>query len=198
MKSRLLVLVAGAAAAVCIAGCAEVPHQSIHDAKKALEQAEKAGAELYAPSQFKATQVSFDLAMKEISEENKKIPFMRKYHKILEALRSTISAAQSTMAAVESAKSRIRAETGGMISRANACADTIAVILKSAARKKKNTGTLAAELDSVKTAIGIAQQALGTGNLLAAKEKITAAEENLAAVAKNVRKLVPARKTKKR
>ena len=198
MRSRLLALVAGAAAAVCIVGCAEVPHQSIHDAKKALEQAEKAGAELYAPSQFKATQVSFDLAMKEISEENKKIPFMRKYNKIIEALRSTISAAQSTMAAVESAKTRIRTETAGMIRQADASADTMAALLRSAARKKKNTGTLGAELDSAKAAIGIARQAFGTGNLLAAKEKITAAEEMLAAVAKNVRKLMPVRKAKKR
>jgi hypothetical protein len=198
MKSRLLALVAGAAVAVCIVGCAEVPHQAIHDAKKTLEQAEKAGAELYAPSQFKATQVSFDLAMKEISEENKKIPFMRKYNKITEALRSTISAAQSTMVAVEGAKTRIRTETAGMINRANTCADTMAALLRSAARKKKNIGTLGAELDSVTTAIGIAQQALTAGNLLAAKEKITAAEEKLAAIAKNVRKLMPARKTKKR
>lgn len=198
MRSRRLALIAVSAAAVCIAGCAEVPHQSIHDAKKALEQAKKAGAELYAPSQFKATQVSFDLAMKELSVENKKFPFMRKYNKISEALRSTIRAAQSTMAATESVKTRIRAETAGMISQANACADSVTAVLREAERKKKNIGTLDVELDSVKTAIGIANKALRAENLLTAKEKITAAEEKLAAVAKNARKLVPVIKARKR
>ena len=196
MRSRKFALLAGSAAMAFLAGCAQVPQQTIRMAEKAMEDAQKAGAELYAFSQFKAAQVSFELAKKEMAQENRKLPFMRKYKKITETLKSAISAAKSAEAAVEGAKTLIRTETTGMINHTKLLADTVAALLKEAAKKKKNTGTIAAEVDSVRAAIKSANTSLAAENLLAAKEKATVAQGKIAAIEKNIEKLVPPKKAK--
>ncbi|MGA2506196.1 MAG: hypothetical protein ABSF80_01800 [Chitinispirillaceae bacterium] len=189
MRSRVLALLVGSAAMALVVGCAQVPHQSIHEAKKAIEDAQKAGAELYAPSQFKAAQVSFDLAMKELSAENRKLPFMRKYNKIVETLKSTTSAAQSAQAAVEGAKAQIRTETVAMINQTKLRADTAATMIKKVSKKNAgNAATLTADLDSAKAALKSANESLASDNLLAAKEKATLAQDKVAAIVKSLAK----------
>ena len=189
MRSRVLALLVGSAAMAFVVGCAQVPHQSIHEAKKAIEDAQKAGAELYAPSQFKAAQVSFDLAMKELSAENRKLPFMRKYNKIVETLKSTTSAAQSAQEAVNGAKAQIRTETVAMINQTKLRADTAATMIKKVSKKNAgNAATLTADLDSAKTALKSANESLASDNLLAAKEKATLAQDKVAAIVKSLEK----------
>jgi hypothetical protein len=206
MATRLpwLTFIIGSASTAFIVGCAQVPHQAIHEAEKAMEEAQKAGAELYAFSKFKAAQVSFENARKELFEENKKMPFMRKYNKITETLKSATSAAKSAQAAVEGAKTLIRTETVGMINQTKVLADTVAALLKEAFGKKKNTGPLAAtmaatmtaEVDSVRAALKSANASLAADNLLAAKEQATVAQAKITAVAKSAEKLVSPRKAK--
>lgn len=194
MKSRVLAVLVGSAVAAFLVGCAQVPSQSINTAKKAIEDAQKAGAEMYAPSQLKAAQVSFDLAIKEISAESKKLPFLRKYNKSAETLKSATSAAQSAQAAVEETKTQIRTETSAMIGAVQALADTAAKQLKAA--PKKNAAALTAELNTVKAAIKAANDAMAGENLLAAKEKAATAQEKVTALDASIKKLVPAKKAK--
>jgi hypothetical protein len=196
MKSRIVTFVIGSATAVLLAGCAQIPQQTLHEAEKSLEEARKAGAELYAFSQFKAAQVSLELAKKEISEENRKLPFVRKYKKISETLSSAVRAAKSAQAAVEVAKTQIRNETEAIISQAELLADTVRTMLKKI--PEKNIGTLPAELDSVAAAITSADKSLGEGNLLAAKEKAAVAQLKIAALAKSAQKLIPPRTSRSR
>jgi hypothetical protein len=196
MKSRIVAFLLGSATAVLLSGCAQVPQQTLHEAEKSLEEARKAGAELYAFSQFKAAQVSLELAKKEIFEENRKFPFMRKYKKISETLGSAVRAAKSAQAAVDVAKTQIRNETEAIISQAGLLADTVGTMLKKI--PGKNIGTLPAELDSVVATITSADKSLGEGNLLAAKEKAALVQLKIAALAKNARKLLPTRTSRAR
>jgi hypothetical protein len=196
MKSRIFTFLIGSATAILLSGCAQVPQQTLHDAEKSLEEARKAGAELYAFSQFKAAQVSLELAKKEIFEENRKLPFMRKYKKIAETLGSAVRAAKSAQAAVDVAKTQIRNETESIISQAGLLADTVRTMLKKI--PEKNIGTLPAELDSIRAAITCANKSLGEGNLLAAKETAAVAQLKIAALAKNARKLIPSRTSRAR
>lgn len=189
MISRIVMILMGTAVALVLSGCAQFPQQKLHDAVKSLEEASKAGAELYAFSQFKAAQVSLELAKKEISEENRKFPFLRQYNKIAETLGSAVRAAKSAKAAVEVAKIQIRSETEAIISQAELLADTVRTMFKKI--PKAHIGTLTAELDSVAAAITGAKRSLGEGNLLVAKEEAAVAQLKIAALAKNARKLVP-------
>jgi hypothetical protein len=196
MRSRFFIFLISSATAVLLAGCAQMPLQTLHEAEKSLEEARKAGAELYAIPQFKAAQVSFELAKKEIFQENRKLPFMRKYKKITETLNSAIRASKSAQAAVNGAKTKIRAETEAIINKAGFLADTARALLNKI--PAKDTTPLSAELDSVKTAIAGAEESLGADNLLAAKEKAFVAQEKITALTENIRKLVPAKKSKSR
>jgi hypothetical protein len=199
MKTRTGMLLLCAFMAAWLAGCTQIPQQTMDDAKKCLAAAKKAGAEAYAPSQLKAAQVSYELAAKEISEENKKLPFMRKYHKVIETLLSATSAAQSAEAAAEAAKTRIRGEARGMITRMQVTVDSVDTLLKEIARKKKDTAAvITLNLDSAKVMILGAKTALNAGDLLLAKEKATAGRDRLATIVKSAEGLVPAKKTVKK
>jgi hypothetical protein len=178
-----------------IAGCSQIPQQSINDAKNALDAAKKADAHKYAASKFQAAQVSYELARKEISEESRKIPFMRKYTKIVETLQSATSAAESALTAAEEKKNQLTAETQGLLAGAQTIVDSVDSIIKIAAGKKKNTDSLSAKLDSVNVQIRDAGAVLGSGELFAAKEKAVLAQSGAVALAKHAEGLLPAKKT---
>jgi hypothetical protein len=193
MKSWTAFLCIGSIAAVILAGCAQVPQQKLHEAEKSLDAARTAGAELYAFSQYKAAQVSLELAKKEISEEARKLPFMRSYKKITETLASAASAARSAGTAVQETKAKIRAETESILNDGKSLVDKIEAQLRKTPRKK--TGTVAADLDSVKAAMKSADESLKTDNLLAAKEKASFAQDRVAALVKSLEKTAAPAKT---
>lgn len=175
-------------------GCSQIPQQSINEARAALESAKKADAQKYARSQLLAAQVSYDLAKKEISEESRKLPFMRKYSKIIETLKSATSAAESALNAAETAKNQMTSETQGLLAGAQALVDSLDSIIVKAANKKKNTETLSAELDSVNAKIRDAGSLLGSGDLFAAKENAVKAQTSAQVLAANAYVLFPAKK----
>lgn len=170
MIARTLLATAIAAAAFLV-GCSEPPQQELNAAKEAIEKAKEAGAEAYAPSQLQAAQVSYELALKEISVETRKLPFLRKYDKIIETLQSTASAAQSAQKAVETTKKRINGEAQDLITQTKIIIDSLDTLLRTAEKKKKEVGTLPADLDSIRISAMNASTALGTGDLFMAKEK---------------------------
>ncbi|MBN1130608.1 MAG: hypothetical protein JXA71_16590 [Chitinispirillaceae bacterium] len=154
-----------------MAGCSDVPYQELNAAREALEAAKEAGAEAYAPSQLQAAQMSYELAMKELTVENRKMPFLRKYDKIVETLKSTASAAGSAKKAVETAKIRIRSEAQDLMARTGVLIDSLDTLLVLAEKKKKEVGTIPADLDTIRISAMKASTALGAGDLFAAKEK---------------------------
>jgi Domain of unknown function (DUF4398) len=198
MRTRIALISLCVSAAAFLFGCTQVPQQTMDNAKKSLAAAKKAGAESYAPSQLKAAQDSYGNAVKEITEENRKLPFMRKYHKVIETLLSATSAAQSAETAAEAAKTRIRLETGTIIAQVRATSDSVEALLKEAAKKKKDTIAIAQNLDSARLTFKDASAALDAGDLLLAKEKATSAQERLAFVVKSTDGLVPPKKALKK
>jgi hypothetical protein len=184
MRARMSCAAVIGLAAFLFVGCSEVPQKELNAAKEALEEAKNLGAEAYAPSQLQAAQVSLELAAKEISVESRKLPFLRKYDKVVETLNSTASAAKSAKKAVETAKKRISAETRDLMARTTMVIDSIDTLLTLAEKKKKDVGTIPAELDSVRICAMLASTALGSGDLFMAKEK--AMEANNRAVAAKV------------
>ena len=196
MNFNRLALAIGFTAVVFLCGCTKVPNHEINETRSAMEAARKAGAEIYAPSQFKAAKVSYGLAMKEISIESRKLPFLRKYDKIIETLNSAASAAKSAQAAVTTTKARITAETNDLLAQTKALADSVEAVLKKAEKKKIEPGTIPADLDSVKIAAMNASNALGTGDLLLAKEKAIASHEKALEVRSAADVLIPPRKVK--
>jgi hypothetical protein len=194
MKIRIFKGIVISIAVWLFAGCSQIPQQAINDTKTALEAAKKAEAHKYARSQFQAARVSYELAKKEITEESRKLPFMRKYSKIIETLKSANSAAESALSAAETAKTLMTGETQGLLANAQAIVDRVDSIIIKAAAKKKNTDTLSAELDSVNEKIRDAGAVLGSGDLFAAKEKAALAQTSAQTLAANAEALGPPKK----
>jgi hypothetical protein len=184
MKARIVFVRVTLMAALLFVGCSELPQKELNATKDALEEAKGVGAEAYAPSQLQAAQVSFELAAKEISVESRKLPFLRKYDKVVETLKSTTSAAKSAKKAVETAKKRISTEARDLLAQTGMVIDSIDTLLTVAEKKKKDVGTIPAELDSVRICAMLASTALGSGDLFMAKEK--AMEANSRAVATKI------------
>jgi hypothetical protein len=193
MKSRIIIFCLAVPALLLVFGCTQIPQQSINDAKSALDAAKKAEAQKYAPSQMQAALVSYELAKKEITEESRKLPFMRKYSKIIETLKSATDAAESALSAAETAKNSMASETQGLLARAQAIVDSVDSMVSAAAARKKNSGTLPADLDSVNVKIRDAGAVLGSGDLFAAKEKALLAQTGAQALIAAADTIFPAK-----
>jgi hypothetical protein len=191
MKTRTVFVIVNCMAALLFVGCSELPQKELNAAKAALEEAKGVGAEAYAPSQLQAAQVSLELAAKEISVESRKLPFFRKYDKVVETLNSTTSAAKSAKKAVETAKKRISTEARDLLAQTGMVIDSIDTLLTFAGKKKKDVGTVPAELDSVRICAMIASTALGSGDLFMAKEKAMEAQSRAAATKIVADSLIP-------
>ncbi|MBN2036501.1 MAG: hypothetical protein JW768_07135 [Chitinispirillaceae bacterium] len=191
MIVRLVSAVLCSAVVVLYTGCSEVPHHELSEAKEALEDAKKAGAEAYAPSQLQAAQVSYELAMKEISAERRKVPFVRRYDNVIETLENTISAAKCAEKAVETTKKRIGGETQVLMTQVDTIIDSLDAILSFALKRQKDVGTLEKDLDSIKIAAMSASTAIGAGELLLAKEKAMEAHGKAVETMKLAGPLIP-------
>jgi hypothetical protein len=191
MNVRMWCRAAWCITAVLFIGCSELPQKELNAAKEALEKAKDAGAEAYAPSQLQAAQVSFELAAKEISVENRKVPFLRKYDKVVEILKSTTSAAQSAKKAVETAKKRISTEARDLMAQTGLVTDSIDTLLAIAEKKKIDVGAIPDALDSARICAMLASTSLGAGDLFMAKEKAMEAHGRAIAVKAVADSLIP-------
>jgi hypothetical protein len=193
----MLGIVLGSAVTAFLIGCAQAPEQAIRDAKSALDSARSAGAEQYALSQLKAAEISYDLAIKQIAQENRKLPFMRKYTKISETLASAIKAAQSAQEEVAITKTQLKGEVKNLIDRIRLQADSIDAMLKTVVKKKKTADSIKADRELIlSTTVKEAEDAMGSDNLLLAKEKVTMAQKKMANLMTAAGNISPAKKGK--
>jgi uncharacterized protein (UPF0147 family) len=194
MKIRIVLVGLTSLVMLFLVGCTKVPQQTITEAKTALEAAKKADAQKYARSQFQAAEVSYELAKKELSEESKKMPFMRKYSKIIETLKSSTSAAESAQSAAETAKNQLTDETQGLLARAQTIVDSLDTIIIATKNKKKSLESLSPDLDSVNANIRVAGAVLGAGDLFAAKDKAVMAHTSAQTLSAKIQEMLPAKK----
>ena len=194
MNKELILKVTGIALAACFLVCEPVPQNAITDARTALEKAEKAGGQIWAPTLLKKGHACYDSAMKELSVEKKKLPFMRNYKEIIELLDIATKAGHYAVGAVEAANERIRSESRELLDRAKDLADSLDSVLKAAAANKKNIGNLQVALDSARIAHEEALAVLDKGDLFLAEEKAISASNKTDEVAKRASALLPAPK----
>ena len=199
MHKPVLKFVAMFATAACLITCEPVPHNAIADARTALEQASAAGGRTWAPTQLSRGQVFFDSAMKELSVEKKKLPFMRNYTKVTELLNLASEAGYFVSNAVQAAYAQIRAESRQRLDLAKVLADSLNSALAAAAASGKIVGHLQAALDSASIVREEALAALNSGDLLLAEEKSMAASDKTAKVALDAAKVLsPHKKNSKK
>lgn len=191
MNKEFILKVTGIAAAACFLVCEPVPQNAITDARTALEKAEKSGGQIWAPTQLKTGHACYDSAMKELSVEKRKLPFKRKYKKIIELLDIATEAGYYALESVHAANGRMRSESQELLDRAKSLADSMDSVLKAAAAKKKNVSHLQAALDSARIAQEEALAVLNSGDMFLAEEKAISASNKTEEVAKRIAGTLP-------
>ena len=195
MNKKFILKVTCITATVCFLVCEPVPQNAITDARTALEKAEKAGGRIWAPAQLKKGHACYDSAMKELSVEKRKLPFMRNHKKIIEFLDIATVAGHYALDAAHAANERMRSESRELLDRAKHLTDSMDSILKTAAADKRNVRHLQAALDSARMAREEALAVLNKGDLFLAEEKAISVSNKTEEVAKRTAELLPVLKT---
>ena len=175
----------GIAATACFLACEQAPQKAVENAHAALEAAKKSGAKKYGPTQLKSGQKLYDSAMKDLSQENRKLPFFRHYRQIIETLENAEMAGKFAFEAVESAKVRIKIESDAMLYLSKQLADSLQEIIKVVRVKNKAINDLQAALDSAIIAREEARGILSSGDLFLGEKKMIFANDKIKEVAEN-------------
>jgi hypothetical protein len=189
-KNLVLVL----AIAVVLTGCKQ-PTQLINDAKAAIEDVQKAGADKYAADDLKKLNTDLTAALDEVNAQDKK--FFKKFgtaKEMLTKLKTDVDALKAALPAkIEAAKNAAIQ----LQSEAKAAIDEAKALLAKAPKGKgtaKDIEAMKGELTGAETAFAEIQTALDAKDYIAAQDKAKSIKEKAAAVAGQVKAAIEKKK----
>jgi hypothetical protein len=189
-KNLVLVL----AIAVVLTGCKQ-PTQLIDDAKAAIEDVTKAGADKYAADDLQKLNTDLTAALDEVNAQDKK--FLKKFgtaKEMLTKLKTDVDALKAALPAkIEAAKNAaIQLQT-----EAKAAIDEAKALLAKAPKGKgtaKDIEAMKAELTGAETAFAEIQTALDAQDYIGAADKAKSIKEKAAAVTSQVQAAIEKKK----
>jgi hypothetical protein len=189
-KNLVLVL----AIAVVLTGCKQ-PTQLIDDAKAAIEDVTKAGADKYAADDLQKLNTDLTAALDEVNAQDKK--FLKKFgtaKEMLTKLKTDVDALKAALPAkIEAAKNAaIQLQT-----EAKAAIDEAKALLAKAPKGKgtaKDIEAMKAELTGAETAFAEIQTALDAQDYIGAADKAKSIKEKAAAVSSQVQAAIEKKK----
>lgn len=189
MCKRLLSSVAVFAVVVLMIGCSEAPVTEFDAGKKALETAQQAEAELYAPAVYKEAMDSLNAASVEIQKQDGRFSMLRDY----DQAKATIAAAQQ-LAAKAASEAAVEKENMRLLdSTLIVEIDALMVEAKTAlAKAPKGKGTrldikvMQTDLDAAATALTAATTDYQAGNYLVARDKLQAVKSQITRVKNDI------------
>lgn len=189
-KNLVLVL----AIAVVLTGCKQ-PTQLIDDAKAAIEDVTKAGADKYAADDLKKLNTDLTAALDEVNAQDKK--FLKKFgtaKEMLTKLKTDVDALKAALPAkIEAAKNAAIQ----LQSEAKAAIDEAKALLAKAPKGKgtaKDIEAMKAELTGAETAFAEIQTALDAQDYIGAADKAKSIKEKAAAVTSQVKAAIEKKK----
>jgi len=189
-KNLVLVL----AIAVVLTGCKQ-PTQLIDDAKAAIEDVTKAGADKYAADDLKKLTTDLTAALDEVNAQDKK--FLKKFgtaKEMLTKLKTDVDALKAALPAkIEAAKNAAIQ----LQSEAKAAIDEAKALLAKAPKGKgtaKDIEAMKAELTGAETAFAEIQTALDAKDYIGAADKAKSIKEKAAAVTSQVKAAIEKKK----
>ena len=189
-KNLVLVL----AIAVVLTGCKQ-PTQLINDAKAAIEDVTKAGADKYAADDLIKLNTDLTAALDEVNAQDKK--FLKKFgtaKEMLTKLKADVDALKAALPAkIEAAKNAAIQ----LQSEAKAAIDEATALLAKAPKGKgtaKDIEAMKAELTGAETAFAEIQTALDAQDYIGAADKAKSIKEKAAAVTSQVQAAIEKKK----
>ena len=189
-KNLVLVL----AIAVVLTGCKQ-PTQLINDAKAAIEDVTKAGADKYAADDLKKLNTDLTAALDEVNAQDKK--FLKKFgtaKEMLTKLKTDVDALKAALPAkIEAAKNAAIQ----LQSEAKAAIDEAKALLAKAPKGKgtaKDIEAMKAELTGAETSFAEIQTALDAQDYIGAADKAKSIKEKAAAVTSQIQAAIEKKK----
>jgi len=189
-KNLVLVL----AIAVVLTGCKQ-PTQLIDDAKAAIEDVTKAGADKYAAGDLQKLNADLTAALDEVNAQDKK--FFKKFgtaKEMLTKLKTDVDALKAALPAkIEAAKNAAIQ----LQSEAKAAIDEATALLAKAPKGKgtaKDIEAMKAELTGAETAFAEIQTALDAQDYIGAADKAKSIKEKAAAVTSQIQAAIEKKK----
>lgn len=185
MNKRVLSVLAVFAVLVLLAGCSEAPVTEFDAGKKALDVAQQAEAELYAPAIYKEAMDSLNAASVEMQKQDGRFSLLRDY----DQAKATIAAAQQ-LAARASSEAAVEKENMRLLDSALVVEiEALMVDAKAAlAKAPRGKGTrldlkvMQTDLDAATAALTTATADYQAGNYLAARDKLQAVKSQVTRV----------------
>jgi len=165
-------------AALFLTGCDKVPQVEIDAANAAIDEVKMAEAEVYAYDSFVMLNDSMSKAM--ILIENEKSEFFKNFDQAKEHLLGVVQFAQEVKQKTGENKERLKMEIQTAIGETTSLIESCNQLMTEAPKGKEGTMALTAiknEIMAVDVSVNEANALLMGGQLLPAKEKISAAME---------------------
>ena len=164
---------------LALAGCAEAPQEQLEAARKAVEDAKAAGADVYAGSDFGNASRALKEAEAEIAVQEESFGFGRNYDKALELLNTASTQAEAATSAAAVNKEKVKGEAEAAKTEAEEALKQAQTVLAKAPRGKGSRGDVAAleaDLASAQASFTEAEQNLQAGKPKEALDGFTTAK----------------------
>lgn len=182
MYKRLLSVLAVFVVLVLLAGCSEAPVTEFEASKKAVENAQLAEAEMYAPAVYKQAMDSLNAAQVEIQKQDGRFSLLRDYDqaKVMITAAQQLAARAESEAAVEKENMRLL-DSALVVEIESLMVDAKAALAK--APKGKGTRldlkVMQTDLDAAAAALTAATGDYQAGKYLVARDKLQAVKSQI-------------------
>jgi len=145
-----------------VTGCAQPPQAEIDSARAALEKAQAAEAQVYAPEALQAARDAQDALTAELEAQEGKFSLFRRYGTAKELAASAVAAAENASQQAVAGKEKARQEVAAMMTEVTTLMTEVEGLLASAPTGKGSTAdiqVLKADFATIQTTVADAERA---------------------------------------
>jgi DNA repair exonuclease SbcCD ATPase subunit len=196
---RLFVFAVAIAVAVLVGSCAKIPEEQIQQAEAALEAAEAAGAQRYAPDAWSRAKQSMERLNAELSAQDEKFSLFRNFKTAKTLADEAVAAANQAMAEAEDKKAQLRTEIAKMIADVKGSLQSARNQLSGlTAAAALSTASLRAKLDESGRLLDKAQLEMDGQRFDSAMASASEARDKIVEVLREIERVAPRPAVKKR
>jgi len=172
-----------------VAGCAQVPQESIDSVEQALDTARAAEAAEYAPGALQLAEDSLGSALTEVEAQKETFAMLRSYDAAEELLGKARGLADAATTEANTARDRAKADAEALIDQARVAIDAAMTALETAPQGKGTQAELTAmkaELDGLAASLDGAEQSYASGKYLMAKSQAESVAREAGAITADI------------
>lgn len=196
---RLIVFALSIVVALVVTACAKSPEVQIQQAGTALEAAEAAGAQVYAPDAWNRAKQAMERLNAELSAQDQRLRLFRNFNNARTLAEEAMNAADQAKAEADTKKAQLRADSAKMIADVKSSLQSARTQLSGLPRTAAvNTANLRSRLDEAGRLLDKAQSEMIAERFDSAMASAGGARDNVVAVFRAIERATPRPAARKR